>query len=148
MTQRDAIDRPGEPRTVASLHARVGSPLDAAILIGAVACTAVAAWLFVVAATVVPERDPSRVGFWNAVALGFIAYAVVTALYIVGSGSGRWRIMTSVAVLASLIALVAGAGLAIPMLLTSGDFEGYIVLMGVVLAGQGALVLTHAVRGS
>ena len=124
---------------------RERSLIDGAILVGAFACTAIASWLFVVAATVVPERDPSRVGFWTTVALGFLAYAVVATLSVLGPAAGRWRIVTPVAVAASVVALVAGAALAIPMLLTSGEFEGYIVLMGLVLGGQGLLVLARAI---
>ena len=46
----------------------------------------------------------------------------------------------------SLAAVLAGAAFTVPMLLTTGDFEGYIVLMGIVLAGQGVLVLAHLAR--
>jgi hypothetical protein len=115
--------------------------LGPAILLGAAACAAVATWLFVVAATVVPERDPLRVGFWNGVGVGFSLYAVITAIYILRAG--RWPV-APVAVLASIIAFVAGVSFALPMLLANGDFEGYIVLIGLVLVGQATLVLAHA----
>lgn len=142
MGRRDAIKRQGESHEAAPLVPLRRPVLGGAILLGAVACAAVAAWLFVVAATVVPERDPLRVGFWNGVAVAFFLYAVTAGLYVLGTG--RWRLGAPAAALASIVAFVAGVWLAVPMLLTSGDFEGYVVLMGFVLAGQAVLVLAHA----
>jgi hypothetical protein len=114
---------------------------DGLVILGAAACGLVAAWLFFVAATVVPRQDPSRVGFWNAVGLGFLGFAILSATYVLLQR--RSRVATWTAGIVSVGAVVAGGWLAIPMLLSPGHFEGYVVLMGSVLAGQGAVVIAH-----
>jgi hypothetical protein len=115
--------------------------LDGLVILGAGACGLVGAWLFLVAATVVPRQDPSRVGFWNAVGLGFLGFAILTATYV--PLHRRSRVATWTAGIVSVGAVVAGGWLAIPMLLSPGHFEGYVVLMGSVLAGQGVVVIAH-----
>ena len=52
---------------------------------------------------------------------------------------------TSAVAAVSAVVITAGASLALSMLLGSGDFEGYVVLIGLVLAGQGVVVLGDAI---
>ncbi len=131
----------GDPAEVARGESG-GHPLfDGLVILGAGACGLVGAWLFLVAATVVPRQDPSRVGFWNNVGLGFLGFAILTATYV--PLHRRSRVATWTAGIVSVGAVVAGGWLAIPMLLSPGHFEGYAVLMGSVLAGQGAVVIAH-----
>lgn len=141
---RGALARIGDPAVVARAYDGRHPIHDAAVLLGATACFGVAAWLFVVAGTVVRQFDPTRVAFWNAVGFGYLTYAAITAGYLVIAR--RSRIGRVIAAGVSVAAVLAGAAFAVPMLLTDGDFEGYIVLMGVVLAGQGAVVLAHLAR--
>lgn len=136
------LARMGDPRQIA---ARYGEPyplLDTAVLLGAVACAGVAGWLFAVALTVLPGRDPEHVATWAAVAAGFAAYAALSGAYL--RLRRRHPFVTVVAAGISAVAILAGAWFAVPMILTSGDFEGYIVLIGLVLAGQGATVVANA----
>ena len=114
---------------------------DGLVILGAATCGLVGMWLFFVAATVVPRQDPSRVGFWNTVGLGFLGFAILAATYV--RLHRRSRIATWTAGIVSVGAVAAGGWLAIPMLLSPGHFEGYVVLMGSVLAGQGAVVIAH-----
>jgi hypothetical protein len=141
---RSALARIGDPAVVARAYDGRHRVHDAAVLLGAMACLGVAAWLFVVAASVVRLFDPTRVAFWNAVGFGYLTYAAITAGYVVIAR--RSRVGRVFAAGSSVAAVLAGAAFAVPMLLTDGDFEGYIVLMGVVLAGQGAVVLAHLAR--
>ena len=139
--RRPALTAAGDPAEVDRGESS-GHPLfDGLVILGAAACGLVAAWLFLVAATVVPRQDPSRVGFWNAVGLGFLGFAILSATYALPQRPSR--VATWTAGIASVGAVVAGGWLAIPMLLSPGHFEGYVVLMGSVLAGQGAVVIAH-----
>jgi hypothetical protein len=141
---RSAVARMGDPTIVARAY-DIRHPIhDVAVLLGATACFGVAAWLFVVVGSIVRQLDPTRVPFWNAVGLGYLTYAALTAGYVVVAR--RSRLARLIAGGVSVAAVLAGAAFAVPMLLTDGDFEGYIVLMGIVLAGQGALVLAHLKR--
>jgi hypothetical protein len=141
---RNALARIGDPTVVARAYDGRHPIHDAAVLLGAIACFGVAAWLFVVAGSVVRQLDPTRVSFWNAVGFGYLTYAAITAGYLVIAR--RSRAGRVFAAGASVAAVLVGAAFAVPMLLTDGDFEGYIVLMGVVLAGQGVVVLAHLAR--
>jgi HAAS len=136
------LARMGSPAQIAHRYRRGHPLLDGAVLIGGLACAAVAGWLLIVASTVLQRQDPEHVAFWTVVAGAFAAYAVLTAAYPWLRHRLRWA--TPAAVTVSILAVMAGGWLAIPMLLTTGDFEGYIVLMGMVLAGQGVIVLADA----
>jgi hypothetical protein len=139
--RRLALTAAGDPAEVARGESD-GHPLfDRLVILGAGACGLVAAWLFLVAATVVPRQDPSRVGFWNIVGLGFLGFAILSATYV--RLYRRSRVATWTAGIVSVGAVVAGRWLAISMLLSPGHFEGYVVLMGSILAGQGAVVIAH-----
>jgi hypothetical protein len=143
---REALMRIGDPRVVARSYHRPKALHEIVIALGALACVGVAGWLLVVAATVVRTLDPTRVGFWSAVAAGFLAYAVLAFGYLIIGA--RSNLVRRVAAVASAVAVIAGMTLAVPMLLTTGDFEGYIVLMGAVLGGEGVVVIAHLVRRS
>ena len=133
------LARMGSPREIARRY-RAGHPLlDSAVVIGALACAAVAGWLIIVAATVLPRQDPEQVAFWAVVAAAFAAYAALSVAYL--WLRHRLHAATPTVAAVSMLAVVAGGWLAIPMLLTTGDFEGYIALIGMVLAGQGVVVL-------
>lgn len=136
------LARAGSPRQVAAGYPTARPLLDLVVLLGAIACAAVAAWLLVVTATVLQRQDPAHVNAWRLVAIAFAAYATVTVAYL----RLRWRsrLATFMAAIGSVAAVVVGAWFTIPMLLTAGDFEGYIVLIGGVLFGQGILVIASA----
>jgi hypothetical protein len=108
------------------------------------ATTVTAAWLVDVSLTVLPDRDPTHVGFWLAVAGSLLAFAALTALHLVRWGGPivRW-----LAGGVALLATVAGAWLAVSTLAGSGDFEGYLVLIGLVVVAHGALVVLSTLRG-
>lgn len=135
------LARMGDPRQIAARYAEAYPLLDTAVLLGAVACAGIGGWLFGVALIVLPDRDPGHVATWTAVAVAFAAYAALSGAYL--RLRRRHRIMTPVAAGISAVAILAGAWFAVPMILTSGDFEGYIVLIGLVLADQGAMVIAN-----
>ncbi len=143
---RNVLARVRAPAAIAKQYRPHGTFFNGAVSLGALACGLVAAWPFVIAASVVPERDPSRVVFWNAVAVGFLGYALLTVAYL--RLAPRSAAAAGAVLIASAMAVASGVLFAVPMLTTSGDFEGYIVLMGVVLGGQGLVVAAQVLSAA
>jgi hypothetical protein len=119
-------------------------PLRSLVWLATAATTVTAAWLIGVSIAVLPERDPARVGFWVVVAAALLGFAALTAMHLARWGGAlvRW-----LARAAGLAATVAGAWLAITTLAATGEFEGYLLLIGIVVAAHGALVTLSATRG-
>ncbi len=107
------------------------------------ATAATAAWLVSVSIAVLPVRDPARVGFWLTVAAALLAFAALTALHLARWGGALVRWLAGGV---GLLAMVTGAWLAISTLAGSGEFEGYLVVIGLVVAAHGALVAVSALR--
>ena len=101
-------------------------PLRTLIWLATAATTVTAAWLIGVSVTVLPARDPDRIGFWVLVAAALFVLAALAALHL-----ARWG--------EPIVRLLAGArrcrrpwpahGSAVSTLAGSGEFEGYLLLM-------------------
>jgi hypothetical protein len=106
----------------------------------------VALWLFWVVARVLPLRDPAHVPTWRTVAIALLAYGGLCLAYLV-VGPRRATLRRIVLGL-SLVAMALG-GTAIVAVIRGADagghFEGYLVLMGVILAGHGATAILYTV---
>ncbi len=121
---------------------RERSSLDTLVIAAAVASMVVGAWLVLVISTVLPDRDPGMIGPWTAVAVGLLGYAGLTFLALV---SRRPSTMLRRSLLAaSGIAVVCGLILIVGTLARTDDFEGYVLLIGLVLVGHGVAVLLDA----
>ena len=119
------------------------STIDQVALLAALGSSLVGAWLLVVTRTVLSSGDPGMIGIWTVAAVGFLAYAVFTVLLVLRDGrspSLRWS-----AVALSVVAVAIGGYLIASMLAATEAFEGYLLLMGLVLAGHGAVVLVREV---
>ena len=113
------------------------STTRAAFALGALATTAVALWLLFVTATILPARDPAHVPLWRGVALAFLAWAALSAWCLARPprGGPRRAVLVAVAVLACGLGVFAVVGtFAAP----PAHFEGYLVVMGALLAAHGA----------
>ncbi|MFL5779487.1 MAG: hypothetical protein ACJ761_11190, partial [Chloroflexota bacterium] len=99
------------------------------------------AWLLLVTITVVPVRDPGRVSFWAVVVVAFAAYAALCGAYL--AIGRRSPLVRGAVAAASVAAIGVGAFFIVDVLFRSREFEGYILLMGAILAGQGAAILAH-----
>ena len=126
-----------------------GSPATsttrAAFALGAAFTTAMALWLLFVTTTILPARDPAHVPLWRGVALGFLAWAMLSAWCLVRPPRGG--LLRAALFGIALLACVLGVFAAVRTL--AGDpahFEGYLVVMGVLLAAHGAAGLAW-VRG-
>src|ERR1043166_3715192 len=118
--------------------------LKALLVCGALATAAIALWLFTVVTTVLPARDPAHVTMWTGFALGFLAYAAVTLAFVV---RGPHPALLPAAVMVFSLAAIGFGGFAVTSMLAAADagrhFEGYLLLMGVALAGDGLCALAY-----
>jgi hypothetical protein len=115
-----------------------------ALALATVATAAVGLWLLSVTFTILPSRDPANVVMWRWTAVGFLAYAALTAALLATSKPGR--LLRSVVLLASLPVLACGAFALYAMVRrasTGGHFEGYVLLMGLVLLAHGASAIAY-----
>jgi hypothetical protein len=113
-------------------------PLKMVLVLASFATAGVGLWLFWVTTFVLPAHDPAQIPMWRTVAVCFLAYSALCGGYL-GLGPRnptlRWLVLA-----ASVAALGVGIYGLVDMVVRAsdgGDFEGYIVLMGLVLSGHG-----------
>jgi HAAS len=137
------LARMGPPEALARGY-RTSRPLTTSlVVIAAIATAFVAVWLVMVTTMVLPRRDPAGIPFWTGVTVGFSLYLILMVVSVgVGRRSRFLRLLTTVA---SLGAIAIGAAWIVTMFTRTDDFEGYIVLLGVVLIFDGAAFLTSVV---
>jgi len=110
--------------------------------LGALATASIALWLLGVVAIVLPSRDPQHLVLWAWVAPALLVYAGLTFAFALRGRRSGW-LPWAVAAL-SLGSLGFGANAIDRTLSGGGHFEGYLLLIGAVLAGQGLCGLTCA----
>lgn len=120
-------------------------PFSFLLVLASLATTGVALWLFWVTATVLVAQDPAHIPMWRTVAVCFLAYSAL-GWACVGTGATntplRWFLaVTSVAAIGLGLYGIADM---LRRAHASGDFEGYILLMGAILAGHGIIGLIYA----
>ena len=119
-------------------------PGPAALLVRAalgaatLATAAVAVWLLAVSSTVLPGRDPRHVTQWALTAAGFLGYAALTGAFVLRGARTRWLAPT--VALGALAAMAFGAWV-VTSTLGAAHFEGYLLVLGVLLAGHGLCAL-------
>jgi hypothetical protein len=106
------------------------------------------AWLVSVILGVLPEHDPSSIGLWLGVAAGSAGLALA-ALLATMRRRRRGRATSGALGVLSVAALAFGilvlTSLAVPR---GGHFEGYLLLVGAILAAEGGLGLAWLAAGS
>ena len=117
------------------------------LLLGAAATTAlVAIWLLWVIAVVLPARDPTHIPMWRLVAVCFVAYSGLSWAYLARGPQDvilRWLVL---ALSATAVALgVLGIVLMLRRAAAGGHFEGYIILMGLILCGHGMSAFVYTI---
>ena len=111
------------------------------------ATVGVAVWLFWVTAFVLPARDPLHIPMWRIAAVCFLVYGALSWAYLFrGPRSAvlRWLVLAlSVAAIGlglyGILTMIRSAG-------AGGHFEGYIVLMGLILGGHGWCAVAYTIR--
>src|SRR6185295_3987098 len=114
------------------------SALRRLLVLASLATTGVALWLFLVIAGVLPHHDPAHITFWRAVALGFLSFSGLCAVWLSMGDTQPWLRWNVFGL--SLAATALGAfGIATEVRRANGGghFEGYIVLMGTILMVHG-----------
>lgn len=112
--------------------------LRSALAAATLATAAVAVWLLMVSSTVLPASDPRHVTQWMLTAAGFLGYATLTGMFVLRGPRTHW--LAPAVALASLGAIAFGAWV-VTSTLGAAHFEGYLLVMGVLLAGHGLCAL-------
>jgi hypothetical protein len=114
--------------------------IGAVLLLESMATLLVALWLVLVTFIVLPSRDPGHVTMWRAVAGGFLAFCGLSWSAVVVSHRTPW--IRRALLMVSLLAMTLGVyGIASQ---TGQHFEGYIVLMGLILSVHGATGIAYS----
>jgi len=137
-----AVRRFGPPGPLARQLDGLSLPLKVMLGLASLLTIAVAAWLANVIALVLPRHDPARIPMWTGVAIGFVAYSSLCLAYLLIGA--RARILRAVVLLLSLVAIALG-GYAVARMVWArhGHFEGYLLLMGLILAGHGLIAFAN-----
>jgi hypothetical protein len=137
-----AVNRFGPPGPLARQFDRFSLPLKVMLAIASLMTLAVAAWLVSVIALVLPRHDPARIPLWTGVAFGFLVYSSLSIAYLVLGA--RARALRAIVLVLSLAAIALGAYAVIRMVQAPDrHFEGYLLLMGLILAGHGLIAFCN-----
>ena len=121
------------------------SRVPALLALASVTTAGVAAWLFWVTAFVLPAHDPTHISMWRVIAVGLCAFCALSWACLATGGRRallRWPLLAT-----SGAAVAVGLFGCVDMLRRAGDtgdFEGYVLLMGLTLAGHGMAGILYA----
>lgn len=123
------------------------TPVSFLLTLAALATAGVALWVFWVTTTVLPKQDPGHISMWRTIATGFLVYSALSWVSVAGrSAPLRW--LLGAASLGAVGFGVYALADTIQRALRSGDTEGYIAMMGIVLAGHGLVGLLYFLLAS
>ena len=119
--------------------------VELALAISSFPTTAAALWLIAVSMTVLPARDPAHVEFWRTVAVALLAFVAAGLAYLRPGLRGALERVP----LAALGVIAAGLGLGCVLRESGvgragGHSEGYLLLLGALVAGHGVAALVVA----
>ena len=120
-----------------------GSRLRRSLALAALATALAGAWLTFVVMTVLPARDPSHSRLWSSVATGCFLFSFMAG---VCARSPALTIAARLALfVASSLVLAAGVyGIESMLRAPAARFEGYVLILGAILAISGAIGLCFA----
>ena len=116
--------------------------LRVGLRVASLATIVLAAWLVAVVVVVLPGRDPGHVGMWTIVAIGAASLAALS--WLASGARGGPSALSGLALLALGVGRLAFGVLVVGSSLSdalTGDPEGYLLVIGVILAVHGALVV-------
>jgi HAAS len=134
-----AIARLGPPEAIAHQYRRPRTIADSLVILAATVTALAAAWLIMVITLILPQRDPAGIPFWTTIAGGFVAYVGLTGFYL--RPGRRSVVVRAIVVAASIMAIAVGVYGVVVEVSRATEFEGYVLLLGFILAGHGAAVL-------
>jgi hypothetical protein len=144
--ERSAVAQMGPPRLIAGKYRRLG-PSSAGLLVAASIGTAmISVWLVFVCAVVLPRRDPDHIAMWLVVAALCAAFTATSAACV----SFAWRRPAWLVALGVLAITATAFGLlaaiqTLQAMAAGRGFEGYLLLMGVMLTGHGLVAAIYAI---
>ena len=144
--EEKAVNRFGAPDKFARKFDRFALPFRVLLIFMSLATAGVGLWLIFVIAVVLPARDPEHISLWRGVAAGFLAYSGLTWAYLIKGPRVAW--LRWAVTVASLVAIALGAYGIVNMIgvaRSGGHFEGYIILMGLILGGHGLAAILYTV---
>jgi hypothetical protein len=150
MTQAEAeevaVRQFGPAALVAQRYQQIGAMLGRLVIAAASATTCAGIWLMGVS-FVLPGRDPGTVMVWRGLATGFVAYGVLSAACGAGRADRpalRWSVgwLSSAAVVLGVLHI----GSTVQSLGHARHFEGYVLLIGVILVAHGVIALAYVFR--
>ena len=120
-------------------------PLRGLLALASLATLAVAIWLLLVSAFVLPSHDPTRIPMWIAIAIGLLLYSGLCLVHL-GAPPGAATLRRAVLLL-SLPVIAAGLYAVVSMLQADGrHFESYLLVIGVIVGGHGLVAFLDAGR--
>jgi hypothetical protein len=137
---------PGQADRFARASDRFAGLLRLLLGFSSLATAGVALWLFWVIAVVLPARDPLHIPMWRIAAVGFLAHSALSWAYLLRGPRNpllRWLLLAL-----SVAAIGLGLYGVVTMIRTAGaggHFEGYIVLMGLILGGHGWCAVAYTI---
>lgn len=114
--------------------------------LGAIAQFTVSVWLLYTIVFVLPSRGSQYIPFWILIMAFFLLLGVLTAAYVRGRLSARGQWLVSVLCWMAILLGTAGVVDQAVRAVRNLDFEGYIVLMGIILAGHSTQLLFEVKR--
>lgn len=141
-----ALHKLGDPKVLAYHLRRHTMVLRFLLLAASAASFVVFLWLVSVVLFLLPGRNDDQIPFWSFVALGFLLYALITWLYL--HRPDVWVVRVGLSI-AAVLAFATGVYAIVTQEIKAshgGDWEGYIFLMGLILAGHSVLLLVSLFR--
>ena len=142
--EAEAVRRLGPVDRYLDAFPGILAPLRHLFLFGTVVTALVAMWLLFVIVVVLPARDPGQVAFWTWIQAVLGIYILLCIISLLRGVCARW-LSTALLLLsaASIGAGLYGVLTELRVAQTGGHFEGYLVLLGLVLVGQGGVALAY-----
>ena len=116
-------------------------------LLASVGSVLVSFWLLSVVTVVLPRGNADQIPFWSIVMIGFFAFGSLSWYTVQHANTPR--ILRTLLLLASAAAVLLGLAAIVENEIRTartGDWEAYISVMGIALAGHGVVLLTYLLR--
>jgi hypothetical protein len=123
----------------------VAIPVRFVFLLASISTFAVAIWLLFVTTFVLPGRDPAHVPMWRMIGFCGLAFSALSWACLaprIGTRTLHWALAGASS---AAIAFAARAIYSMINLPPGGHFEGYLVILGLLLGGHGAAGLVYCV---
>ncbi len=136
--EAEAVRRMGPASRLVQSLRPLDLPFRTLLAVWSILTAGMSLWLVSVILVVLPRRDPDHIPMWSAITVGFAAYSLLSWVFLLRHLRGPW--LRRLVLVASLGVIAFGAYCVVTTILAMADgthFEGYLLLMGVVLCAHG-----------